>query len=130
MLKVTGAEGFAVLLMLALTGCASASVQPTVRGALIGALSGATLGAGTGLLVSDPDLLGSAETPESGDLGLGAGESVAAGATIGLVFGALVGAMIGHGSEDEYPLPPEQSHAGESRIRTAGDPQRAAPHAY
>jgi len=87
-----------------LAGCASAAVQ---RGALIGAGSGAALGVGTGFLISDPDLLGSPETIESGNISLGTGESVAVGAIVGAVFGGLVGAMIGHASDDE-PAIPEQ----------------------
>lgn len=93
----------ALLLCTAISGCASASVQ---RGALIGALSGALVGAGTGVLISNEDLLGSPETAASGDIALGAPESIGAGATIGAVFGAIVGAMIGYG-DDEVRAPAE-----------------------
>jgi hypothetical protein len=100
-------------------GCASGAVQ---RGALIGAASGAALGVGTGLLISDKDLLGSPETLESGNLSLGTGEAVGAGVAIGVVFGAIVGAMIGHSSDDEPQL--EQPKAASTL--DAADPATTA----
>jgi hypothetical protein len=85
------------------SGCASAYVN---RGTLIGALSGAAAGAGVGYLISEPDLLGSESGNGRGDIALESGESILAGATIGLVFGAIVGAMAGHGRDDGLEPPP------------------------
>ncbi len=90
-------------LLSASSGCASAYVN---RGTLIGALSGAAAGAGVGYLVSEPDLLGSKSGDGRGDIALDTGESVLAGAAIGLVFGAIVGAMAGHGRDDGLEPPP------------------------
>jgi hypothetical protein len=84
-----------------LSGCASGAVQ---RGTLIGAVAGAAAGSGVGLLIADPDLLGSNKRSE---LQLQRGHTVVAGAIIGVVFGAIVGAMIGHGSEAALPPPPD-----------------------
>lgn len=118
------------------SGCASGAVQ---RGALIGAASGAVLGAGTGLLISDKELLGSPATPESGNLSLGTGEAVGASVAIGVAFGALVGAMIGHASDDEPsskspeaepPPAPAGSALRESRLRAEAQVSRAAPVAF
>jgi hypothetical protein len=91
--------------VLGLAGCASG---PTVKGALIGAGSGVVLGATTGVLISDPDLLGSPTTAESGDLSLDKGPTIGASTLIGAVFGAIVGAMIGHGYDEpgDEALPP------------------------
>jgi hypothetical protein len=92
--------------LLGLAGCASG---PVAKGTLIGALSGAVVGTGTGILVSNDNLLGSPESERSGDLSLDKGPTIGAGAIIGVVFGALVGAMIGHGYDDpdgeEAPQP-------------------------
>jgi hypothetical protein len=114
------------------SGCASGAVQ---RGALIGAASGAVLGVGTGLLVSDKDLLGSPATKESGNLSLATGEAVGASVAIGVVFGALVGAMVGHASDDEpssgspEAAPPASAHS-EPRVRADAQVSRAAPSAF
>lgn len=89
--------------VLGMAGCASG---PTVKGALIGAGSGAVLGATTGFLISDPDLLGSPTTEVSGDLSLDKGPTVAASSLIGVVFGAIAGAMIGHGYEEPGEVQP------------------------
>ena len=96
----------AVLGALSLGGCASA---PIATGTLIGAASGAALGAGTGVLISDPNLLGSPETEESGNIGLKTGPAIGAGALIGAVFGGLLGAMLAYDEKDanEEPPPPE-----------------------
>src|SRR5215471_2058586 len=82
---------------LAAGGCAT---SPTVKGTLIGAVSGAALGAGTGVLISNEDLLGSPSSAETGNLALHPGPTIAASTLIGAVFGAIVGAMIGHGQGD------------------------------
>jgi hypothetical protein len=96
-----------VLATLVLGGCA---MGPVAKGTLIGAAAGAALGAGTGALVTDPDYLGSPEDDASGNIALKAGPTIAASSLIGVVFGALVGAMIGHGQDDgdsEEPPPAE-----------------------
>ena len=82
-----------------LAGCVSSQVR---NGATIGAISGAAAGAGVGVLISDKDLLGSEATPQKGNTSLGAGETVAASALIGVVFGAIDGSMIGHVNEPRY----------------------------
>jgi hypothetical protein len=92
-----------VLGAVALVGCAGA---PVARGTLIGAVAGAAIGAGTGALVSDPDLLGSSKSEESGNLALQPGPTIGAGAIIGVAFGALVGAMLGHAWDDDSEEPP------------------------
>ena len=96
-------------MMLALNGCASASVQ---TGAAIGALSGVALGAGVGVLITDKDLLG--DTPRTkGDISLEPGPTIAASMLVGAVFGSLVGAMLGHaGTEkDELSAPAHADNA-------------------
>ena len=121
-------------LLPALSGCTSAYVN---RGTVIGALSGAAAGAGVGFLISDPDLLGSKSGEGRGDIALDSGESILAGAAIGLVFGAIVGAMAGHGRDDgleppppmqELPPPPVVEPDGESTSAPAAAlrPVRAA----
>jgi hypothetical protein len=97
--------------VLGLAGCA---MGPVTKGTLIGAASGAALGTGTGLLVSDDKLLGSSKSERSGDLSLDKGPTVGAAALIGVVFGAVVGAMIGHGYDDgdsEEASPPPAASA-------------------
>jgi len=93
--------------LLLLGGCASAQVH---RGAAIGALSGAAAGASIGLLISDEELLGSGSGGPGGDKSIPQGGSVMAGLAIGLLTGAIVGAMAGHGGESQYEkkkqLPP------------------------
>jgi hypothetical protein len=74
-------------------GCMGSAVQ---NGALIGAASGAIAGAGTGLLISNHDLLGSEASKAHGDIELSSGESIATGLAMGAVVGAIVGAMVGH----------------------------------
>jgi hypothetical protein len=98
-----------MLVAVALAGC---SMGPVTKGTLIGAASGAALGAGTGVLISDPDLWGSSDSKASGNISLDAGPTTAAGAAVGVIFGAIVGAMIGHGQDDgdtisEAAPPPE-----------------------
>lgn len=83
----------------ALSGCVSSHVR---NGVIIGAVSGAAAGAGVGVLVSDEDLLGSENSPTKGDTSLGVPEAVAASAAIGVVFGAIVGGMVGHVNEPRY----------------------------
>jgi hypothetical protein len=98
--------------VLGIAGCASG---PTVKGALIGAGSGLVLGATTGVLISDPDLLGSPTSVESGDLSLDKGPTIGASTLVGAVFGAVVGAMIGHGYEDgDEALPPGAASSAQS----------------
>ena len=110
----------AVLGTLVLGGCASAPVQ---RGTLIGLATGAALGAGTGVLVSDEKLLGSPTTEASGNIGLKSGAAIGAGALIGGVFGAFVGALIGHGHEDpfaeEEAAPPSDATPQAQAVRPA-----------
>lgn len=99
----------AVLAAFALVGCVSA--QQT-RGTLIGAAAGAALGAGTGALVSNEKLLGSPKSEASGDISLDPGPTIGAGALIGVVFGALVGAMITHSQgTGEAAAPDAQAQA-------------------
>ena len=99
-----------IIALLWLTGCASYHVQ---RGAAIGALSGAALGALTGELISDPKVWGSEKTAGGGDITLPQGGSILACAGIGLLTGAIVGAMVGHqrddGFEEKAPPPPPPS---------------------
>ena len=92
-------EAVVVSCLLGLAGCASG---PVVKGTLIGAATGAVLGAGTGVLISNEDLLGSPTSERSGDLSLGSGSAIGAGTLIGVTLGAIVGAMIGHGYDDEF----------------------------
>jgi hypothetical protein len=92
--------------VLALSGCVSSQVQ---RGALIGAGSGLVLGAGVAELISDKNLLGSDTSKQSGNMALPRGATFASSMLIGTVFGAIVGAMVGHrrdeGYDDEAPRP-------------------------
>jgi hypothetical protein len=107
-----------VSILFVLGGCASHQVQ---KGALIGALSGVALGTGLGLVLSEPDLLGSGSEGPGGDTALPVGGSMLAGAAIGAVMGGIVGAMVGHQRDDGYerkkPEPPP-----------ASEPQARAPY--
>jgi len=98
---------FVAVTALALSGCISSAVT---KGAVIGAVSGAALGAGTGVLISNDDLLGSSKQSQ---LQLASGTAIGAGSLIGGVFGAIVGAMIGHQREDNLPLAPRAEAASE-----------------
>ena len=84
--------------LLALGGCASASVQ---QGALIGAGTGAVLGLGTGVLISNDHLLGSEKSTVKGDVSLDTGSTVLASTLLGAVFGGIVGAMSGKANEHD-----------------------------
>jgi hypothetical protein len=87
---------------------------------LIGAAAGAAVGAGTGWLVSDPDLLGSSTSEASGNISLSPGPTIGAGALIGGVFGALVGAMFGHAADDQdTEEPPAEAQPQARRIQPA-----------
>jgi hypothetical protein len=89
--------------VLGMAGCASG---PVAKGSMIGAASGAALGATTGVLISSPSLLGSPTSEISGDLSLDKGPTIAASTLIGVVFGAVVGAMIGHGYDEGSEVQP------------------------
>jgi len=106
--------GVLSVVVLLFGACASAAVQ---RGTLIGAATGAVLGSGTGVLISNDDLLGSSQSEASGDLALTAAPTIGASALIGAVFGAIVGAMIGHGNEN--PAAPADPPASPQAQRTA-----------
>jgi hypothetical protein len=105
----------AVSCVLALAGCATGAAT---KGALIGALSGAALGAGTGALVSDEDLLGSSTSAKSGDLSLDSGPTIGAGALIGVAFGAIIGAMIGHGYDEPSEDAPDPAASAQTQRLT------------
>lgn len=118
--------------LLALSGCASSQVQ---RGALIGAASGLVAGGTVGVLISDKHLLGSNTTPESGNIALPRGESIAASLLVGAVFGAIVGAMVGHQRDDGYEQPQksatpsaQSTPAGASGSNDADKQQARAPY--
>jgi hypothetical protein len=102
---VVAIAAFTTLTTFVSSGCVSSAVA---RGALIGAASGAVLGVGTGVLISDDKLLGS--TPQS-HFAIGSAESIGAASLIGTVFGAIVGAMIGHQSEPSVRAPETPEHA-------------------
>jgi gas vesicle protein len=89
----------AMLAAFVLAGCVSSHVR---TGATIGAISGAAAGAGVGVLISDDSLLGSEDSTKKGDTSIAIGETVAASAAIGVAFGAIVGAMVGHVNEPRY----------------------------
>jgi hypothetical protein len=114
-----------VSLLAAMSGCTSGYVN---RGTLIGALSGAAAGAGVGVLISDDALLGSESGNGRGDITLDSGESILAGATIGLVFGAIVGAMAGHGRDDGLEPPPPMAELPPPPVVTEGE-SNSAPQA-
>ena len=106
-----------VWVALVFAGCAT---SPVLKGAIFGGASGAALGAGTGVLISDEDLLGSSTAPATGNISLDSGPTVAAGAVIGLLFGALAGAMVGHGHDDgdeEPSLPSPAPTAQAEQLR-------------
>lgn len=110
----------ALLVIVWLAGCVSSHV---CKGATIGAVSGAAAGAGVGLLISDKDLLGSESTPQKADTSLGTGETIAASAAIGVVFGAIVGAMVGHVNEPRYGREVNEPATGaQAPAETAPDP--------
>lgn len=106
-----------VIALLWLSGCASYHVQ---RGAAIGALSGAALGAATGEIISDPGVLGSRNSGRRGDTALPQGQTILVSLGIGVVVGAIVGAMFGHGRDDGYegkppaPPPPAPTATGDA----------------
>ena len=104
----------AVSLTFSLSSCVSSSVH---KGTLIGAASGALLGAGTGVLISNEDLLGSSKASQ---LQLDPGASIGAGVLIGTVFGAIVGAMAGAQNDDTLKLTddPAPQTAGTGRLET------------
>ena len=122
----TGAVALLLTTVLAVSGCTSAYVN---RGTLIGALSGAAAGAGVGWLISDDELLGSKSGDGRGDIALDSGESILAGATIGLVFGAIVGAMAGHGRDDGLEPPPPVPELPPPPVVTEGGDSNSAPQA-
>ncbi|MDD9944650.1 MAG: hypothetical protein OXU20_26630, partial [Myxococcales bacterium] len=87
-------RAFAVLgTALVLSGCVNSSVQ---QWALLGAASGAATGAGAGFLISEPDLLGSPATPETGDVAIDSNAGIVGGLVVGAVFGAIIGSIVGH----------------------------------
>ena len=91
-----------VTALIALSGCTSAHVN---RGALIGAASGLVAGGAVGLLITDDKLLGSAKSKDSGNIALPKGGTLAASVLVGTVFGAIIGAMVGHQRETPYEQP-------------------------
>jgi ABC-type Fe3+-siderophore transport system permease subunit len=103
----------AVVALTLMGGCLS---NPVPRGAVIGALSGAALGAGTGVLISNATLLGS--NPET-KLQLSKAESVGAATLIGGVFGAVIGAMIGHQRESDKPEVPASGASAQTKAPSA-----------
>ena len=113
---------FVAVTAVVLSGCiSSAGAGAATKGALIGAVSGAALGAGTGVLISDDELLGSSKQSQ---LELSAGASIGAGSLIGGVFGAIIGAMIGDQRQDKLPLAPGPEEAAASDTQRTNRTER------
>ena len=108
--------------LLLLQGCFGSSVQ---NGAVYGAVAGAATFSTIGYAISDPDLLGSPESPEGreADMSIDSTSAILAGLAIGAAVGGVVGAMAGHRMErpNDVYLDAQAPAEGDAGGEGAGD---------